>query len=90
MPRRVLASPSLLARTVARDLPCESHTPQSMEGIRVATVRKKPFWKRPNPKAQHRKLTEARRRRARELARHAGRRYPNLVDDGRVAREARR
>ena len=48
----------------------------------------KPFWKRSNPKAHHRKLTEAQRRHARELARRAGRRSPNLVDNARVAREA--
>lgn len=55
----------------------------------MATARKNPFWKRTNPKAQHRKLTEAQRRRARELARRAGRRYPNLVDNALVAREAK-
>lgn len=55
----------------------------------MATARKKPFWKRANPKAHQRKLTEAQRRRARELARRAGRRYPTLVDNARVAREAR-
>lgn len=49
---------------------------------------KKPFWKRPAPNPQRKKLTEAQQRRARELARRAGRRYPNLVDDARVAREA--
>jgi hypothetical protein len=54
----------------------------------MATAKKKPFWKRANPHPRHRKLSEAQRRRARELARRAGRRYPNLVDNARVAREA--
>lgn len=54
----------------------------------MPSAKKKPFWKRPSPKAQHRKLTEAQRRRARELARRAGRRYPNLVDNARVARDS--
>lgn len=52
-------------------------------------AKRKPFWKRSNPKTRHRKLSEAQRRRARELARRAGRRYPNLVDNARVAREAK-
>jgi hypothetical protein len=56
--------------------------------LALATTIKKPFWKRGNPNTRHRKLTEAQRRRARELARRAGRHYPNLIDNARVAREA--
>lgn len=54
----------------------------------MANATKKPFWKRPRPNQPRKKLTEAQRRRARELARRAGRRYPNLVDNARVASEA--
>jgi hypothetical protein len=56
---------------------------------RVANV-KKPFWKRPRPNQPKRKLSEAQRRRARDAARKAGRRYPNLVDNACVAHAAKR
>jgi hypothetical protein len=50
---------------------------------------KKPPWKRPRPKkTAKRKLTPAQKQRAKASARKAGRRYPNLVDNMRVSREA--
>lgn len=54
----------------------------------MATAKKAP-WNRPRPKQAKRKLTPAQKRRAKASARKAGRRYPNLVDNMRVAREGR-
>lgn len=71
------------AGVLARDVPLDG-----LEGSPVANA-SKPFWKRPRPSQPKRRLTEAQRRRAREAARRAGRRYPNLVDNARVAREAK-
>jgi hypothetical protein len=45
-------------------------------------------WKRPAPKkARHTKLTPAKKTAAKRRAKRAGRRYPNLVDNMRAARE---
>jgi hypothetical protein len=53
----------------------------------MATARKPP-WKRPKPKdAKHHKLTPAQIAAARTRAKHAGRRYPNLVDNIWAARQ---
>jgi len=47
-------------------------------------------WKRPRPKkAKHTKLSGKSKRAARSRARKSGRRYPNLVDNMRAAREQR-
>jgi len=83
-------APSTSLRVRSRGTGSAFCSSQRRRGIVVATARKKPFWKRSNPKAHHRKLTEAQRRRARELARRAGRRYPNLVDNARVVRTAKK
>jgi hypothetical protein len=51
-------------------------------------------WKRQNPRKkagkQSTKLTPAQKARAQHRARRAGRRYPNLVDNMRVAAQAKR
>jgi len=49
---------------------------------RGASTKKAP-WERPNPKPKGAgtKLSEAAKQMARERARKAGRRYPNLVDN---------
>jgi hypothetical protein len=50
------------------------------------TSRKLP-WERPAPKRKgEKRLTPARKARAKAMARKAGRRYPNLVDNMRAAR----
>ena len=50
-----------------------------------------PPWKRKAPaKSKHTKLTPAQIAEARARAEKAGRRYPNLVDNMAVAREARK
>jgi hypothetical protein len=53
----------------------------------VAKKPKEP-WKRKAPaKAGHTKLTPAKRASAKRRAKKAGRRYPNLVDNMRAAKE---
>ncbi|MET0229833.1 MAG: hypothetical protein ABW186_02760 [Rhodanobacteraceae bacterium] len=53
----------------------------------MATTRTPP-WKRPKPKsAGHRALTPKQLAAARARATKAGRRYPNLVDNIRAARQ---
>lgn len=49
-------------------------------------------WKTKNPvkKANRTKLTEEQKDEARERAKKAGRRYPNLVDNMAVAKEAKK
>lgn len=47
---------------------------------------KKPMWERKNPKTKHKKLSPAKKAKAKRLARKAGRSYPNMVDNARVAR----
>jgi hypothetical protein len=45
-------------------------------------------WKHPAPKkARHTKLTPAKKAAAKRTAKHAGRPYPNLVDNMRAARK---
>lgn len=58
----------------------------------MATARRPP-WKKANPKAKSgtsRKLTPAQKSAAREAAKKAGRRYPNLVDNMRVSARSKR
>ncbi len=45
------------------------------------------MWERKNRKKKHKKLSPAKKARAKRLAKRAGRRYPNMVDNARVARE---
>lgn len=53
--------------------------------------KKKPPWERPNPKAKKRtkSLTSAEKSKAKASAKHAGRRYPNLVDNMNAAKKKR-
>jgi hypothetical protein len=63
-----------------------------MSTARVKTARR-PTWKRANPKARagtSRHLTAGQKATARKRAKRAGRRYPNLVDNMEVAREAKK
>jgi hypothetical protein len=48
---------------------------------------RKPMWERPNAKNAHTKLSPAKKAKAKRRAKKAGRRYPNMVDNARVARE---
>jgi hypothetical protein len=53
-----------------------------------AALKRSPPWKKSNPKKRagtSRKLTPAQKSAARAAAHKAGRRYPNLVDNMRVA-----
>ena len=53
--------------------------------------RSTPPWKRKTPaKSKHTKLTPGQIAEAKARAEKAGRRYPNLVDNMAVAREARK
>jgi len=57
----------------------------------MARTTRKPPWKKANPKTKtgrSRKLTPEQRSKARKSAKKAGRRYPNLVDNMRVASKA--
>ena len=47
---------------------------------------RKPIWERKNPRRKHRKLSPARKAQAKRMAKRAGRRYPNMVDNARAAR----
>jgi hypothetical protein len=47
---------------------------------------KKPVWERPNPKKKSKPLTAAQKTKAKAAAKKAGRRYPNAIDNIRVAR----
>ncbi len=48
----------------------------------------KPMWERTNRKNTHKKLSAAKKAKAKRMAKKAGRRYPNMVDNARVARES--
>jgi len=50
---------------------------------------KKPIWDKPRPKSlgKPKKLTAKQKSSAKAMAKKAGRRYPNLVDNLRVARK---
>jgi hypothetical protein len=48
--------------------------------------KKTPIWKKKRPSGKRRtKLSPSQKKRARAAAKRAGRRYPNLVDNMRVA-----
>lgn len=49
----------------------------------------KAFWDKPNPNKKSTKLDENGKQLAREMARKAGRPYPNLVDNAAAARRMR-
>ena len=56
-------------------------------------TKRRPPWKKANPKAKagtSRKLSPKQQASARASAKKAGRRYPNLVDNMRVARKGKR
>ena len=54
----------------------------------TATSKKTPPWKKPKPAgAKHTKLTTAQKTTARAAAKKAGRKYPNLIDNMRVAKK---
>jgi len=44
-------------------------------------------WDKPNPAAKHKKLSPAKKSSAKAAAKAAGRPYPNLVDNMRMARK---
>ena len=52
-----------------------------------ADSKSKPVWERPNPRRKHIKLSPAQKTKAKRRARRAGRPYPNMVDNVRVAQE---
>ena len=43
-------------------------------------------WDKPNPVKKHKKLTPAKKSKAKAMAKAAGRPYPNMVDNIRAAR----
>jgi hypothetical protein len=43
-------------------------------------------WEKPNPVKDHKKLTPAKKAKAKAMAKAAGRPYPNMVDNIRAAR----
>lgn len=47
----------------------------------------KKMWERGNPRKKHKTLSPAQKKKAKRLAEKAGRPYPNLVDNARVARK---
>jgi hypothetical protein len=54
----------------------------------MAKRKRKAPWKRPAPKgAKHTKLSSSQKAAAKRKAKKAGRPYPNLVDNMRVARK---
>ena len=56
----------------------------------MASSKAKP-WERKNPKGKKQQpLSPAQKKKAKDLAKKAGRKYPNLVDNMRVAAESRR
>jgi hypothetical protein len=44
-------------------------------------------WEKPNPAKKHKKLSPAKKKSAKAAAKAAGRSYPNLVDNMRMARK---
>jgi len=47
-------------------------------------------WNKPNPKKKSTKLSPAQKASAKSAAKKAGRKYPNLIDNMRVAARGRR
>jgi hypothetical protein len=61
-----------------------------MATSRKKSARKKAPWNKPAPaKARHTRLAPAKKAKAKRLAKRAGRRYPNLVDNMRAATSRR-
>lgn len=48
---------------------------------------KKQFWDKKNPKKRSMPLTSAQKAKAKDRAKKAGRRYPNLVDNAWAAKQ---
>ncbi len=46
----------------------------------------KPVWETKNPNTKSKKLTPAQKSKAKAMAKKAGRKYPNLVDNMRAAK----
>ena len=55
-------------------------------GLFVSVNKNKPVWETKNPKKKSKELTPAQKAKAKAMAKKAGRKYPNLVDNMRVAR----
>jgi hypothetical protein len=56
----------------------------------MAESKSKVPWKKPAPKkSHHKKLTPTQKQAAKKSAQKAGRPYPNLVDNMKVARKAK-
>ena len=49
-------------------------------------MKSKPVWETPNPTKKSKPLTPAKKSAAKAMADKAGRKYPNLVDNMRAAR----
>jgi hypothetical protein len=48
--------------------------------------KKKAVWEKPNPKKKSKPLSAAQKAKAKSMAKSAGRKYPNLVDNMRASR----
>ena len=57
------------------------------EAFKKKFVIEKEVWDSPSPKKTHKKLTPAQKAKAKARAKAAGRKYPNLIDNMRVASE---
>jgi hypothetical protein len=71
--------------------------PDKMPGKKVVHRKDKPqnvdmyakggeVWDRPNPAKKHKKLSPAKKAKAKAAAKAAGRPYPNLIDNMRMAK----
>jgi hypothetical protein len=71
--------------------------PAKMPGKKVAHRKDKPqnvdmyaeggeVWDKPNPAKKHKKLSPAKKAKAKAAAKAAGRPYPNLIDNMRMAK----
>ena len=71
--------------------------PAKMPGKKVAHRKDKPqnvdmyaeggeVWDKPNPAKKHKKLSPAKKAKAKAAAKTAGRPYPNLIDNMRMAK----
>jgi hypothetical protein len=59
----------------------------TVKKARKKAAKKKPIWERSNPRRKHKKLSAQQKAKAKRLAKKAGRPYPNMVDNARVARK---
>jgi hypothetical protein len=65
--------------------------PASSKPARAESSRKKPPWRKSAPKSsRHSKLSKGQKAKAKAAAKRAGRPYPNLVDNMRVASSTKR